>query len=79
MVAIAFGSIYNITTRTFQVEQEKEKTTVKEKVLNFLSKFTKKKEKLSWRFMQSRVSVTIIEVKKFGNIETSSRKVKRGT
>lgn len=47
VVAIAFGSIYNITTRTFQVEPEKEKTTVKEKVLNFLSKFTKKKKKLS--------------------------------
>uniref|UniRef100_A0A7M5XCM6 GPI transamidase component PIG-T n=2 Tax=Clytia hemisphaerica TaxID=252671 RepID=A0A7M5XCM6_9CNID len=38
VIAIGFGSIYNLTTRTFQVEEVKEKRTLKEKILGLFRK-----------------------------------------
>ena len=46
IIAIVFGSIYNATTRTFQVEDLSEKKTLLQKFTNFLSKL-KNKEKQS--------------------------------
>ena len=37
-IAIGFGSIYNLTTRTFQVEEIKEKKTLKEKLLGLFKR-----------------------------------------
>lgn len=44
VIAITFGSIYNLTTRTFQVELEAEPKTMKEKLTDLLGRFTKKNQ-----------------------------------
>lgn len=49
IIAIVFGSIYNATTRTFQVEDLSEKKTLLQKFTNFILKL-KKTDKQSWEY-----------------------------
>lgn len=46
VIAIAFGSIFNLTTRTFEVIDESSQKTMKDKIKTFFLKIFKK-EKIS--------------------------------
>ena len=42
VLAIGFGSLYNLATRQFEVESKAKKTSIKDKIRNLFSKFSRK-------------------------------------